>query len=230
VSVACGAVAANLSAVRASIARACDRAGRDPGGVALVAVTKGVGAAAIREAVAAGARVLGENRVQEAEAKFGEVPGAVWHLIGHLQRNKVRRATGAFALIQSVDGVPLAEAVARAASARGIVQDVLLQVNLAATPGQSGAAPGDLDELYRICRSLEGLRVLGLMCIAPPSDDREECRPVFRSLRGCRDRLRERWGDELPHLSMGMSDDYPVAVEEGATLVRIGRAIFGSRS
>lgn len=216
-------IAANLAAVRAQIAAAASRVGRDPDQVTLVAVTKGFGPEVAREAVAAGARVLGENRVQEALAKMPLVPDAEWHLVGHLQRNKVRKAVGRFTLIHSVDSFRLAQAISSVAQEMGVEQDVLIQVNIAANPRQFGVDPEAAPDLVVACRRLPGLRVTGLMCIAPPVAHPEQARPYFRRLR----QLAESLG--LAQLSMGMSDDFPVAVEEGATYVRLGRAIFGDR-
>jgi pyridoxal phosphate enzyme (YggS family) len=217
-------VADNVAAVRAAIAAAARRAGRDPEAVRLVAVTKGFAAEAAREAWAAGVDALGENRVQEALGKMPAIPEAAWHLVGHLQRNKVRKVVGRFALIHSVDSLRLAEAVSAAAEAARTVQPVLVQVNVAGNPRQSGVPPEDAAALVAACRRLPGLRVDGLMAIAPPVPDPEGARPFFRRLR----LLAESLG--LAQLSMGMSDDFPVAVEEGATYVRVGRAIFGARA
>ncbi len=173
---------------------------------------------------------FGENRIQEALPKIAALgPGPRWHLIGHLQRNKVRRAVEAFTLIHSVDSLPLAEAIARRAEGSGAPAPVLLQVNVAAEPQKRGFAPEALPEVARRVAALPAIRLRGLMTIAPLVENAEDVRPVFRRLRELRDALAAEWpaGDEL---SMGMSDDFEVAVEEGATLIRVGRAIFGERA
>lgn len=215
--------------VRDRIVRACEAAGRDPGGVSLCAVSKTVPAAVVREAVAAGQELFGENRVQEAAAKMGEVPGARWHLVGHLQKNKARHAVGAFELIHSLDSIDLAREIDKRAAAAGIVQAVLVQANLSDEESKSGATAEGALELIEGARALPHLDVRGLMTIPPPVDDPEESRPWFRALRELRDRAAVE-GSRLPELSMGMTDDFEVAVEEGATLVRVGRALFGERN
>ena len=207
-------VAANLAAVRARI----ERAGGDPGAITIVAVTKGQPAEACRAAVEAGLTVLGENRVQEALDKMDEVPGATWHLIGHLQTNKARHA-GRFALVQSVDSVRLAEALA----ARGRTA-ALLEVNVAREPQKHGVAPEDAVATAAAVAGLVDLR--GLMGMGPASGDP---RPAFAELRRLRDEAEQRLGRPLPVLSMGMSADLEAAVAEGSTMVRIGRALLGER-
>jgi pyridoxal phosphate enzyme (YggS family) len=213
------------------IAAAAGRVGRDPGGVRIVAVTKTVAPERIRAALAAGFDLLGENRVQEAAAKVGLIDGATWHLIGPLQSNKARRAVEVFAVIQSVDSLDLAQRLDRLTTELrpGRQLPVLLQVNVAADPTKAGyepaAAARDLPEIL----DLPALRVDGLMTIGPLVAAPEAARPTFVALRALSDRLRsadDRLGAEL---SMGMTDDFEVAVEEGATLVRVGRAIFGDR-
>ncbi|HKF77956.1 MAG TPA: YggS family pyridoxal phosphate-dependent enzyme [Candidatus Dormibacteraeota bacterium] len=204
-------VAAALAGVRRRIAAA----GGDPASVTVVAVTKGQPAEVCREAVAAGLTILGENRVQEALTKMDHVPGAEWHLVGHLQTNKVRHAAR-FALVQSLDSVRLAEAMA----ARGRAA-VLLEVNVAREAQKHGVAP---DEAVAIAEQVAALLELrGLMAIGPAAGDP---RPAFAELRLLRDRIEQRLGRSLPMLSMGMSDDLEAAVAEGTTMVRIGRALF----
>ena len=207
-------VAANLAAIRARI----ERAGGDPDAITIVAVTKGQPVEACLAAVAAGLTVLGENRVQEALDKMDQVPGAAWHLIGHLQTNKARHA-GRFALVQSLDSVRLAEALA----ARGHAA-ALLEVNVSREPQKHGAAP---EEAVATAAAMDGLVDLrGLMGIGPTGGDP---RPAFAELRRLRDEAEQRLGRRLPVLSMGMSDDLEAAVAEGTTMVRIGRALLGPR-
>ena len=207
-------IAANLAAIRDRIARA----GGDPDAIAIVAVTKGQPLGVCQDAVATGLSVLGENRVQEALGKMEDVPGAVWHLIGHLQTNKVRHAHR-FALIQSLDSVRLADALAE----RGGAQ-VLLEVNVAREAQKHGVVPEEA--VATASRMAELLQLLGLMAMGPA--DRNP-RPAFAELRRLRDEAQQRLGRELPILSMGMSDDLEAAVAEGSTMLRIGRALFGPR-
>jgi pyridoxal phosphate enzyme (YggS family) len=222
-------LATNVADVRARIAAAADRSGRHTEDVTLVAVSKTVNAARIRDAVALGLRLFGENRVQEARDKIPAVPGASWHLIGSLQRNKAREAVRLFQVIESVDSEALAEELSHRAAQQERVLDVLMQVNVAREPQKHGAAPDEAAALVRRLAGLPGLRLRGLMTIAPLVSNPEEVRPVFRALRELRDGLQRETGISLAELSMGMSDDFEVAIEEGATMVRVGRAIFGDR-
>src|SRR3989449_2839848 len=225
-----------LDAVRARIERAARRAGRDPSGVALVAVSKSVPVERLREAAACGCRVFGENRVQETLAKV-EVLGARgragidWHLIGPFQTNKIKAAVGRFALLHAVDRLEVAERLDRAARERGLAQPILLEVNVAGEKTKHGFS---LDELVRLIERMgafQGIRVLGLMAIPPAVEAPEEARPFFRRLRMLAAEVQARRipGVTMRELSMGMSGDFEVAVEEGATLVRIGTALFGPR-
>ena len=217
-----------LAHVRAEIARRQAAAGRaDP--VTIVAVTKGFGPDAVAAAIAAGLMDLGENRVQEALRKM-EPAGAraQWHLIGHLQRNKARLAAGRFALVHSLDSGDLAAELDRRAAAAGIRQRVLLQVNVAGEAQKSGCAPAEAPALAGAVAALPHLALEGLMTIAPFTDDEGVQRRTFRGLRALRDALQEE-GLWLPTLSMGMSADYAVAVEEGATVIRLGTVLFGPR-
>jgi pyridoxal phosphate enzyme (YggS family) len=199
--------------------------------VRLVAVSKTVPVAAIREALEAGQTLFGENRVQEAVAKMGEAgPAAHWHLVGHLQRNKAKQAVGAFELIHGVDDRELAVELSRRAGTRAVAQPVLVQVNLAGEPTKAGAGEAALLPLVEEIARLPHLELRGLMIIPPPADDPEASRLWFRRLRQLRDRAASALGRELPELSMGMTEDFEVAIEEGATLVRVGRAVFGERS
>jgi pyridoxal phosphate enzyme (YggS family) len=212
------------------IAAACRRAGRDPSSVALVAVSKTVAADRIRAALDAGIRVFGENRVQEAAAKLPLVTAGAWHLIGPLQSNKARRAVELFDVIQTVDSVRLAQRLSAVATEVGRAPlPILLQVNVDADPAKAGFASdrlrADLPELLR----LPGLRVDGLMTVGRQVASAEGARPTFAALRRLVRELRADWPGLGPDLSMGMTDDFDVAVEEGATIVRVGRAIFGER-
>ncbi len=218
-------IAERVRLVRLLIEAACLRGGRAPEEVTLVAVTKGVAPGAIREAVAAGVRHLGENRVQEAEPKrraLVDLPAGVrWHMIGHLQTNKVKTAMGLFDIIHSVDSLHVAEAISKRAQSP---IPVFLEVNVAEEPAKYGFSLEELPDQHRAIRVLPNIEVQGLMTVAPQVESAEMARPVFRRLREAARSLR------LAGLSMGMSDDFEVAVEEGATHVRIGRAIFGNKA
>ena len=219
-----------LADVMGRIAAACTRSGRNPGDVRLVAVSKTMAAERVRELIQAGHLLFGENRVQEALEKIDAVePGPEWHFIGHLQKNKIRHAIGKFALIHSVDSQEMALVLDRRCRAEGMVQPVLLQVNQAAETTKHGIRPEDLPALAAEVEGCAGLDLQGLMSIPPPEKNPEDSRRWFAGLRTLRDRLGPELGRELPELSMGMSDSYPLAVEEGATLVRVGTALFGSR-
>src|SRR5438552_687566 len=221
-------LAARLEAVRQTIARSAERAGRDPSEVVLVTVTKGFPVARIREALTAGLRILGENRVQEALPKMDEIgPANIdWHLVGHLQTNKIKFLEGRFQMVQSVDSAGLAEALDRRLQS---ALDVLVEVNVAEESQKTGALPADLPAIARTVAAASHLRLRGLMTVAPMVSDAEQVRPIFRRLRSLRDQTSHELGMPLPVLSMGMTDDYPVAVEEGATMLRLGRALFGPR-
>lgn len=212
----------------------CRRVGRAADSVTLVAVSKTVPLAAVEAAWGAGARTFGENRVQEAEAKIRAFhpPGIAWHLVGHLQSNKAGRAVELFDLIHSVDDLELVRALARRAGARAKRQALLLQVNASGEAAKSGCAPEEAAALARCVLEAPALALRGLMTIGPmpgPGDDPEAARPAFRRLRALRDELERTLGVSLPELSMGMTGDLEVAIEEGATLIRVGTAIFGSR-
>lgn len=213
-------IGANLEKVREGIARACLRAGRSPSEVTLVAVTKGVTPKEIEAAFAAGVRHFGENRVQEAAEKIPRLSSLpiVWHMVGHLQSNKVNVVLRLFDIIQSVDSVKLGQALSQ--RAQGLLP-ILLEVNLSGEASKFGFPPEELPAALSTIAPLPNLEVRGLMAVAPISPDPERLRPLFRRLRETGDAL------GLKELSMGMSDDFEVAVEEGATMVRIGRAIFG---
>ena len=219
---------ANLQAVRQAIAASAERASRDPSAVTLVAVTKTVSVERIHEAITLGLRIFGENRVQEALPKMDEIgPANIdWHLVGHLQTNKIKFLEGRFQMVQSVDSAGLAEALDRRLQS---ALDVLVEVNVAEEPQKTGALPADLPAIARTVAAAGHLRLRGLMTIAPMVSDPEQVRPIFRRLRSLRDETSHELGMPLPVLSMGMTDDYPVAVEEGATMLRLGRALFGPR-
>lgn len=220
-------LAGNLDLVRRKIASAARRIDRDPGEIKLIAVSKTHPLDLVREAIAAGAAAFGENRVQEAEGKIPELgrEGVEWHLIGHLQSNKARKAIQLFDVIHSVDSVELAERLERICIEEGReALSVLIQVDLAGEETKSGIQESDLPSLITYLKSCERLKLVGLMILPPFFNDPEATRPFFNRLREIRDRL-------LPggELSMGMSNDFEVAVEEGATMVRVGTAIFGER-
>jgi len=224
-----GDIGANVARVRARIADAALRSGRRPDSVVLVGVTKTVAIERIRELVACGVRELGENRVQEARGKVPEVPEVTWHLVGSLQRNKVKEALRLFEVIHTVDSVGLAEELSRRSGEREAAKpvDVLIQVNISEESQKHGAPLDDAEHLVARVLGLPGVRVRGFMGMAPLVSDPEEARPYFRHLRELRDRVR----DALPgagagDLSMGMTDDFEIAIEEGATMVRVGRALF----
>ena len=225
-------VAGRVAEVRARIGAAAARAGRRPEEVLLVAVTKTVPVRVVAAAIAAGQRVFGENRVQEAAAKAAACgPGAAWHLIGHLQSNKARQAARLFEVVESLDSPGLAAELDRRAREAGRRLRVLVQVKVGDEPTKSGVSPEEAPALIETASRLPGLAVAGLMAIPPPSAAPEGSRRWFALLR----ELRERWDGSccprgtLRELSMGMSDDYEVAIEEGATIVRVGSALFGPR-
>lgn len=214
--------------LRARLRAVAESTGRDPDAFRIVAVTKTFPIEVVRAAWEAGLRSFGENRVQEALPKLAALPDAEWHLVGHLQSNKVRRAIGAFSMIHSVDSIGLLRRIEVAAHDLDHRTQLLLQVNLTGEASKSGfdAHTLGLDELTRAIAELRGARVSGLMTIGPHHEDP---RPTFARLRGLRDALQDRLGVPLPELSMGMSADAEAAVAEGATLVRIGTALFGAR-
>ena len=218
-------VAANIAAVRARIAHAAEQAGRDAGEITLVGISKTHSAASVRAAFDAGLRDFGENRVQEASAKIDELRAANvlprWHLVGHLQRNKVAAAVDRFDILHSIDSIRVAEAINERAA---IPVRVLIEVNIGGEASKLGVAPAEASALAANIAKMRQLDLIGLMTVAPRVDDPEDVRPVFRRLRELRDAI------GLRELSMGMTDDFEVAVSEGSTLVRVGRAIFGDRA
>jgi pyridoxal phosphate enzyme (YggS family) len=224
-------IAANVARIRERVARAAERSGRPPGEVTLVAVAKLVAAEQVQEAIAAGVSDIGENYVQEAAAKRPQVGAAVrWHMIGHLQRNKARQAAGIFDIIETVDSQRLAQAIGRQAEALGRAMPVLLQVNTSGEPTKSGVPPEEAEQLLIAVRETPGVTVQGLMTIGRWDPDPERARPEFRLLAELARRLADRTGARLRWLSMGMSHDFEAAIEEGATLVRVGTGVFGPRA
>lgn len=225
------AIAERVAAVRARIAQAAARAGRNPASVTLVAVSKTAPAHRVYAAYLTGIRDFGENRVDEALAKQDELPSdSVWHMIGHIQSRKARDVVGRFALVHSLDSLGLAETLQRRAEVANARASVLLEVNVAGEESKYGFALADVAAAVGSVGRLDRLDVRGLMTMAPIVADPEAARLVFRALRELRDRLRAEYPAlDLDELSMGMTDDFEVAIEEGATLVRVGRAIFGER-
>jgi PLP dependent protein len=223
-------LAVRLDAARDRIATAAQRAGRDPAAVRLVAVTKTFAVAAAQAVHDLGVRDIGESRVQEAALKVAELPGDVrWHLIGHLQTNKVSRAAPLFAVVHSVDSDRIAAGLSARRPEDMPALEVLVEAELTGIAGHTGVAVEAVEAVARAVLELPRLRLRGLMTMAPPVPEPEQARPTFARLRELRDDLQQRLGVALPELSMGMSNDYEVAVEEGATIVRLGRALFGER-
>ena len=222
----------NLETVREAMARACQRCGRSIDGVTLIAVTKFVETARIAEAVAAGVTEIGENRAQEFNEKltFYKQNHLRAHFIGQLQTNKVKYICGNADLIQSVDREPLLDAITAFAGKHGVLQDILIEVNIGREPQKGGVLPEDLDRLIERIAAQDGVRLRGLMCV-PPATDQEAVRPYFRAMRARWEQLKAAYPAlAIDTLSMGMSHDYDTAIEEGATTVRVGTAIFGPRT
>lgn len=227
-------VGEHVRAVRSRIERAAARASRAPSSVRLIAVSKTFGPDHVRAAMAAGQTEFGENRVQEALQKIDALADTRcgWHLIGHLQSNKARKAVGPFVMVQSVDSLDLLLRLERVAGEAAHPIEVLVQADLAGEATKFGAPPGEVDRMFDAAARLEAVRIVGLMLLPPLFDDPEATRPYFRRLRALRDGLAARGvpAAMLRELSMGMSHDFEVAIEEGATIVRVGSAIFGARS
>jgi pyridoxal phosphate enzyme (YggS family) len=224
-------VAENLERVREQISEAAVKAGRAVNEIELVAIAKTHPAERIREAVESGHKLFGESRVQEARAKIPELPSHLrWHFVGHLQKNKIRHALPLFELFHGIDSVALAQEMNRIAQEEGRHPRVLLEINVAGEGSKFGFKPGVIQTEMETLLALPRLSIEGLMCVPPLADEAEGSRKFFVQLRGLRDLLEKEFNVKLPHLSMGMTNDFPIAVEEGATLVRVGTAIFGERS
>lgn len=221
----------NFIAVHQRIQSACERAGRDPASVTLVAVSKGQPPEAVRAAADLGQTVFGESRVQEAGAKIEQCPGHLrWHLIGHLQSNKCRHAVTLFEMIQSVDSLELAQEINKWAEKESKTMPVLLEVNVAGEASKFGFAPEQLLAGLSQMNDLRKIEIHGLMTIAPWTPEPEKVRPIFSQLRELKQRCETILGAPLAHLSMGMTGDFEVAIGEGATIIRVGTALFGPRS
>ena len=221
---------ANLKNVRERIAAACGRAGREAASVTLITVSKGHQAAEVREAAELGLTVFGENKVQEAKIKIGQCPSRLqWHMIGHLQSNKCRDAVHFFSMIQSVDSLDLAREINKWAEKSAKTVRVLLEVNVAGESSKFGYAPEKMLLELKEINALPKIEVHGLMTVAPWTQEAEKTRPVFQQLAELKGKCEEILGAPLPHLSMGMSGDFEVAVEEGATMIRLGTAVLGPR-
>src|SRR5262249_37120907 len=223
-------IAENLDRVREQIASAAANAGRSPNDVELVAITKTHPTEKVREAVEAGHTLFGESRVQEARAKIPELSSTIcWHFVGHLQKNKVRQALALFEMIHSVDSLALAQDINRVAQEQGLYPRILLEVNVAGEGSKFGFAPDHLRGQMEALLALSRLSIEGLMCIPPLAVESEDSRKFFVKVRELRDSLEKEFSMKLPQLSMGMTQDFPIGIEEGATLVRVGTAIFGER-
>lgn len=220
----------NVQGLRQRISRAASSAGRDPDEIAIVAVAKTYPAAAVEQAIASGIKIIGENRVQEAKEKHGAIGDRVeWHMVGHLQTNKVKEALGIFSTIQSLDSMRLAREIEKRAE-RGV--KCLIEVNTSAEPTKYGLAPGEVFDFYEGLTDLKKIDIQGLMTIGPgwAVQDPEASRPCFRVLRELQEELAQEFDRPFPVLSMGMTSDFEVAIEEGSTMIRIGTAIFGPRT
>jgi pyridoxal phosphate enzyme (YggS family) len=224
-------LAANLESLRERIATACERAGREPSSVALLAVTKTHPPETVAEAARLGLTLFGENKIQEAKAKIPHCPGRLrWHMIGHLQTNKCRDAIELFEMIQGVDSLHLAEELSKRAEQAAKTMPILLEVNSGGEATKFGYDPGKLLAELAQLNALSRLEIHGLMTIPPWAANPEKTRSSFRQLRELKERCEQALGAPLPHLSMGMSGDFEVAIEEGATIVRVGTALFGERT
>jgi pyridoxal phosphate enzyme (YggS family) len=224
-------LSANLQSIRDRINAACRRAGRAPESVTFQAVSKGQTPQAVCAAAALGQTLFGENRVQEAKAKISRCPGHLrWHMIGHLQSNKCRDAVHFFAMIQSVDSLALAREINKWADKAAKTMPILLEVNVAGEASKSGYQPDALLAEIAEINALKKIEIHGLMTVAPWAQEAEKVRPVFRKLRELKEQCEQILGAPLPHLSMGMSGDFEIAIEEGSTMVRLGTAFFGPRA
>ncbi len=220
-------IAENIERLREEIALECERAGRDIYEITLVGASKYTDSAGIEEAHAAGLRDFGENRVQEALVKIEASPDdIIWHMIGHLQRNKVTSVVGNFEFIHSVDSIRLAEKIDQVAKDKGLIQKIMLEINIGGEESKFGVETGEADPLISSVVTLENVRLTGFMTMAPFVEDDAIIRGVFSGLRRLRDRIAEKYGVAIPFLSMGMTHDWRIAIQEGATHLRIGSAIF----
>ncbi len=227
-------IRSNVEKIKEKIKEVAEKVGRNPEEIILLAASKTQPPEKIIQAYEAGIRYFGENRVQEGMKKIDQLkdklPEAHWHLIGGLQTNKAKYAVRYFEMIHSLDRKELADEIDKRAKKIGKVQDVLIEVNVGEEESKYGVKPDQLEELFKYSLEKENLNILGLMCIPPYFEDKEKSRPYFRKLREMKNILEEKYKVKLPHLSMGMSHDFDVAIEEGATIVRIGTAIFGERN
>ncbi|MFB0527491.1 MAG: YggS family pyridoxal phosphate-dependent enzyme [bacterium] len=220
----------NLERIKEKIRLKSELVGRDPQEITLVAVTKTVEADRIEEAIAAGVNIIGESRVQEAKEKYGKVEGRIiWHLVGHLQRNKAKDAVKIFDLIHSVDSAKLAKEIDKQAKKTGKIQKILVEVNVSGEESKYGLSPEEVITFLKEASGLPNIKVEGLMTMAPLYENPEDCRPCFRKLKELGEEIKAEniKNVEMVYLSMGMSNDFEVAIEEGSNIVRIGRAIFG---
>ncbi|MCX8011564.1 MAG: YggS family pyridoxal phosphate-dependent enzyme [Desulfobacterota bacterium] len=227
-----GEIADNIARIKERIYKRAIKVGRDPQTIILIGASKSVSISYIKEAIAAGISIFGENYVQEAKEKISQIKEKVsWHMIGHLQKNKVKNAISLFSMIQSVDSLELAREISVRAIKEGKIMEILIQVNVGEERTKSGIKPLELEGLLRDASTLKGIKVKGLMTIPPYFPEAEKGRPFFQKLRELRDKLLPYCAGNisLEHLSMGMSGDFEVAIEEGATILRIGTAIFGER-
>lgn len=223
----------NFSRLRAKIFKSCEKAKRNPQEIKIVAVTKNIAVEKIKQAIDCGIEIIGENKVQEAQAKYTQMDKKVlWHLIGHLQTNKVKKALEIFDLVQSVDSLKLAEEINHRAKEKNKILPILIEVNTSGEPTKYGVKPEQTETLIREMQKLENLRIRGIMTVGPASKDKQKVRQAFRQLRGIYEKLEKvkMSNVELEHLSMGMSSDFEEAIEEGSNMLRIGTAIFGPRS
>lgn len=219
-----------ITEIRQRIGAACERAGREASSVRLIGVTKKVAPGLVTEGFECGLGIMGENRIQEAKQKMPLCPGGIeWHMIGHLQSNKVKDAVRLFRMIHSIDSLRLLECVDSEASNAGVTMPVCLEVNVSGESSKFGLAPDDLSDVLKAGTKLMNVDIVGLMTMPPFTEDPEGARPYFKKLRELRDSLRQSSGFELGELSMGMSNDFEVAIEEGSTMVRVGTVIFGGR-
>lgn len=223
------AIKENLENIRHRIKKTGQKVGRNPSEIELVVVTKSVNLAQIKEAVSAGVDIIGENRVQEAKEKFSQIKDChlKWHLIGHLQKNKVKKAIEIFDLIQSVDSLELAQEIDTKAAQINKMMDILIQINVSGEESKFGLSPALAIEIIQEISKFKNIRIKGLMTIAPLVSNPEDARPFFRALAQLKDKIPEIGNVQMKYLSMGMSNDFEVAIEEGSNMVRIGRLIFG---